>query len=87
MSELKIPQHPTLDLKCHKCKHWIKSIRRNYVITPGGPMEVHKPVHEIPIEQTWANMAPCTYNPNWQLTSKDHWCNHCEQTMKFNGRD
>jgi len=74
MPELKIPPHPSHDFKCHKCKYWLKANRGNYLLTPQGPQPLTVPVTELTIQQHWANMAPCTFGPDWALKSKDHWC-------------
>lgn len=85
MPELKIPQHPTHSYHCHKCKYWLRSERRNYILTAQGPQLMTTPIakDDMPMGTVWANMAPCARFPDWALKSKDHWCYEFVQTIEL----
>lgn len=78
--------HPTHDIICVKCKHFLQTHAKLCAVTPEGY------VTRVSLLERGVNVAnmhfslmgPCTAGPGiWQLVDSEHWCGHYESRDSF----
>lgn len=72
-----IPQHPTHDYACGKCKHYLKSETRRIVMSgqhAGKPLKDLIAAGINADNEIVSDLAPCTVGPSWTTAAPNHWC-------------
>jgi len=86
MEKLKLPAHPTQNIKCRLCRHYLKSEEEKVAYSRDGQIHKMKDViaQGIPTEGMVSGViAWCTALPTWVMVNDDHYCGKYEGNISL----
>jgi len=86
MEKLKLPPHPTMNIKCFSCRHFLASETKKVAYDSSGGIHNMEDVirNGLPTHGMVSGIISwCTFPPVWTMVNDDHWCGNYSSNISL----